>query len=65
MIKFNVQKMSCGHCVKSITEALEAIDPAVEVEADLEAGTVDVDTDVEMEDARNAIEGAGFPASVA
>jgi len=25
---FNVQGMSCGHCVKAITTAVQALDPA-------------------------------------
>ena len=28
---FNVQGMSCGHCVKAITQAVQAKDPAASV----------------------------------
>ena len=34
---FNVQGMSCGHCVKAITQALQAKDPAASVRVDLAA----------------------------
>ena len=27
MLEFNIQAMSCGHCVKAITEAVHEVDP--------------------------------------
>lgn len=35
-----VQGMSCGHCVRAVTEAIHAEDPKAEVAVDLAAGTV-------------------------
>ncbi|MDD0976317.1 heavy-metal-associated domain-containing protein [Pseudomonas fontis] len=32
---FNVQGMTCGHCVKSVTQAIQAQDPAATVEVHL------------------------------
>ncbi|PTT89539.1 copper resistance protein CopZ, partial [Pseudomonas sp. HMWF005] len=34
---FNVQGMSCGHCVNAITRAVQAKDPAASVRVDLAA----------------------------
>ena len=35
MITFEVQDMTCGHCVSSITKAVRAIDQGAQVTADL------------------------------
>ena len=62
MIKLKVEEMACGGCVKSIKEALTALDSNVAVEADLETGAVDVTSEASPEAVREAIEEAGFPA---
>ncbi|MEK1843183.1 MAG: cation transporter, partial [Pseudomonas sp.] len=41
---FNVEDMSCGHCVKAITQALQAKDPAASVRIDLAAKEVGVES---------------------
>ena len=35
MIAFEVQDMSCGHCVGAITRAIQAVDEDARVEVDL------------------------------
>ncbi len=35
MIAFEVQDMSCGHCVAAITRAIQAVDENARVEVDL------------------------------
>ena len=44
MIEFQIPNMSCGHCVRAITEAVKSADPAAKVEIDLAARRVQVDT---------------------
>jgi len=39
---FNVQGMTCGHCVRAVTNAIKGEDPAAEVQVDLEKGEVKV-----------------------
>src|SRR4051812_2696346 len=41
---FQVQGMSCGHCVQAVTDAVKAVDPKAEVKVDLASGKVDVET---------------------
>ncbi|HEF4763196.1 TPA: heavy-metal-associated domain-containing protein [Pseudomonas putida] len=41
---FNVEGMSCGHCVRAITQALQAKDPAASVRVDLAAKEVGVES---------------------
>ncbi len=55
--------MSCDHCKKSVTEALEALDGVSSVNIDLAAGTAAIDLDESActdEDIRSAIEDIGF-----
>lgn len=35
MIAFEVNDMTCGHCVSSITKAVQAVDPQARLEIDL------------------------------
>ena len=39
---FQVQGMSCGHCVGAVTQAIKAVDPQAEVKVDLASGKVEV-----------------------
>jgi copper chaperone len=41
---FNVEGMSCGHCVRAITQAIQARDPAASVRVDLAAKEVGVES---------------------
>jgi copper chaperone len=35
MISFQVDDMTCGHCVKAVTQAILSTDPAAQVQIDL------------------------------
>ncbi len=43
MQSFKVTGMTCGHCVRAVTEAVQALDPAATVAVDLAAGRVTVE----------------------
>lgn len=42
MFSFEVNDMTCGHCVGAITRALQDIDPGAEVQVDLASHRVSV-----------------------
>jgi copper chaperone len=42
MFSFELPDMTCGHCVKAVTQAVQAVDPAAEVAFDLPAHRLDV-----------------------
>ena len=44
MLNFEIPNMTCGHCVRAITEAVHSVDPAATVLADLPQHRVQVDT---------------------
>lgn len=57
---FNVQGMSCGHCVGAVTQAVKAIDPAAEVKVDLAGGKVEVQSQRDAAAIAAAIEEEGY-----
>ena len=61
---FNVEGMSCGHCVKAITQALQAKDPAASVRIDLAAKEVGVESALTAEQVIALITEEGYEAKV-
>jgi copper chaperone len=57
--------MSCGHCVKAITQAVQARDPAASVRIDLAAKEVGVDSALTADQVIAAINEEGYEAKVA
>ncbi|MCL9798864.1 cation transporter [Pseudomonas sp. rhizo66] len=62
---FNVQGMSCGHCVKAITNAVQARDPAASVRVDLAAKEVGVESALSAEQVIAAISEEGYAVKLA
>ncbi|MGA8137235.1 MULTISPECIES: heavy-metal-associated domain-containing protein [Pseudomonas] len=62
---FNVQGMSCGHCVRAITQAVQARDPAAEVRVDLATKEVGVSSRLSAEEVLSAISEEGYEAKLA
>lgn len=60
MFSFQVQGMSCGHCVQSVTKAVQAIDPKAQVQVDLATGDVRVESSVPKAAIAAAIGEAGY-----
>ncbi|WPC30122.1 cation transporter [Pseudomonas moraviensis] len=57
---FNVQGISCGHCVKAITQAVQAMDPAASVRVDLAAKEVGVESALNADQVIEAIREEGY-----
>lgn len=62
MLHFNVENMSCGHCVKSITAALLALDPQAQVSIDLARGELDFTGQLAVEQVLETLKAQGYPA---
>ncbi|AVX87418.1 MULTISPECIES: heavy-metal-associated domain-containing protein [Pseudomonas] len=62
---FSVQGMSCGHCVKAITNAVQAKDPAASVRVDLAAKEVGVESSLSPEQVIEVISEEGYPVKLA
>ncbi len=62
---FNVEGMSCGHCVKAITQAVQAKDPAASVRVDLAAREVGVESALTAEQVIEVISEEGYGVKLA
>lgn len=62
---FNVQGMTCGHCVKALTRAVQEQDAAAKVEIDLAARQVRVQSELGQEQILTAIRDEGYQAELA
>lgn len=62
---FNVQGMTCGHCVKAVTRAVQALDAGAKVDIDLAAKQVRVDSALAQEQVLAAIREEGYQAEAA
>jgi copper chaperone len=60
-MEFEVPAMSCGHCVKAITQTLAELDPAAQVSIDLPTKKVTVQTAQDREKVAAALAEAGYP----
>jgi copper chaperone len=60
MITFQVNDMTCGHCVASVTKAVKGLDAAAQVDIDLPTHRVTVDSGQAAEKVADAIREAGY-----
>lgn len=60
MIQFNVEGMSCQHCVAAVTRAIQEHDAAAQVQVDLSAGRVTVESSQSVDVLKAAIDDAGY-----
>ena len=60
MTRFAIPDMTCQGCVGSVTRAVQALDPAARVAADLAAHIVDIDSAATAAALAAAIAEAGF-----
>lgn len=65
MQQFKVSGMSCGHCVRAITQVIQALEQAAKVEVDLAAGLVRVEGSLNAEQIQAAIREEGYQVELA
>ena len=65
MYQLQVEDMTCGHCVKSVTQAVQSQDPAASVKVDLAAKEVGVESRLSAEQIISAITEEGYSAKLA
>jgi copper chaperone len=61
MIEFDVQAMSCSHCVDAVTRAIKLVDPQAKVEVDLAGKKVKVESGRDRAFIAGALAEAGYP----
>ena len=61
MIELHIPAMSCGHCVRAITEAVHAVDPVAEVSTDIQQHLVRIQTQLSAAAIEQQLTQAGYP----
>jgi copper chaperone len=59
-MKFDLQTMTCGHCVNAVTKAVKSADPDAKLEVDRSNHKVSVETQVDRETVVAALSAAGY-----
>lgn len=59
-MEFEVEGMTCGHCVRAITRAIHTLDPDARVDVDLAQGMVTVEGQALPDAVANAISREGY-----
>lgn len=62
MFRFRVPNMTCGGCAKSVTKAVQSVDPRAHVETDPAAREVRVETAADERTLLTVLKQAGYPA---
>ena len=62
---FSVEGMTCGHCVRAVTQAVQNQDSAASVTVDLDAKEVGVESRLSAEQVIEAITEEGYSAKLA
>ena len=61
MTEFDIEAMSCGHCVSMITKTVKLVDPEAKVEVDLAHKKVKIDSTQDRATIAAALTEAGYP----
>ena len=64
MATFIVSDMTCGHCVKSITQAINEHDASAELHFDLTNKVVEINSKLTHEEVINLLDDVGFTAQI-
>lgn len=62
-MQFSIEKMHCGGCARTVTRAIQSVDPGAKVDADPESRIVKVTTSRPREAFLPVLEEAGYPAT--
>ena len=60
MLELTLPTMTCGHCVRAVTQAVQLADPAATVQADLATHQVQVDTTASRDAVATQLAQAGY-----
>ena len=63
MTTLNITGMTCGHCQKAVTEALESVEGVTKADVNLESGIAKVEGSSDTSALISAVEEEGYSAS--
>jgi len=62
-MELKIENMTCGGCAKSVTRAIQSVDPNAGIETNPAARTVRVETRASTAAVQKVLEEAGYPAT--
>ena len=62
-MELRIENMTCGGCAKSVTKAIQSVDPEAAIETNPAARLVKVETTATSAALQKVLEEAGYPAS--
>ncbi len=65
MIEFTLPTMTCGHCVKTVTETVQRLDAAAKLDIDLPAHKVRIDSQLPADTFAKALDEEGYTPAAA
>lgn len=63
MIELTLPTMTCGHCVKTVTQTVQRVDAAARIEIELPEHRVRIDSTMDADAFRKALEEEGYAAA--
>ena len=63
MIELTLPTMTCGHCVKTVTQTVQRVDAAARLEIELPEHRVRIDSALDAETFKKALADEGYAAS--
>ena len=60
MIELTLPTMTCGHCVRTVTETVHKLDPAAKLHIDLPTHTVQIESGRAADEFRSALAEEGY-----
>ena len=63
MTTFHIPDMSCGHCKATVEQAIKVLDPEAQINFDMEARRVALDSTMGAEKVQAALAEAGYAAT--
>lgn len=64
-MQFHIQNMTCGGCVRSVTKAIQSVDPVAKVSVDPNTRKVDITSERPRVEFETVLQRAGYPAAAA
>lgn len=62
VVELTVEGLTCGHCVKAVTQAIHALDPAAKVDIGLPGGALRAETSLSPAKVAALVVGEGYVA---
>ena len=64
-MQFHIENMTCGGCARSVTKAIQSIDPKAIVRTDPATRRVEIESSTPADRFEDVLSEAGFPARAA